>query len=439
MTAPPAKADVALARVLIVNTSDFGGGAERSVMALADAFEQLGTQVRVAVGHKQTSDPRVIELHASPHIDYRPYATRRHRLQLTAARRLDAGLGLEDFRYPFSHRLLDLTGDRPNLVLCNNLHGGFFDLRVLGRLSAELPVVLRLSDSWAFTGHCACTGGCARWEHGCGRCPDLTAPPAIHHDATWINWRRKRRIFDAAPGVALIAPSLWMLERARRSLLGPDREAVVIHSGVDLATFRPGSRPAARDRVGIEGDATVLLFVANGGSENPFKDFATVEAAFRLLVAARPALRLLLVVVGGSQAARAAVGAHAGIRRVPYVASQEEMAEWFRAADVYVHSAPEDTLPLALIEALACGIPSVSTDVGGTAECVDDGENGFLVPPASPERMTSALTELVDDARARQRMGRVARELAGLRFDAASQLVRVHEWCAEFAARRARH
>src|SRR5262249_24448165 len=149
--------------------------------------------------------------HESPHVDYtRQHPLRRARLRLR--RRIDPWLGLEDFNHPYTRHLAELSGRRPDVLLCNNLHGGYFDLRQLPWLSMRLPVVLRLADSWAFTGHCAVPGQCDRWRTGCGRCPDLATPPAVSRDATRFNWQRKRWIL-ARSRVHVAAPSRWLMDR----------------------------------------------------------------------------------------------------------------------------------------------------------------------------------------------------------------------------------
>src|SRR5215813_3137466 len=181
-------------KAVIVNTSDAGGGAERVSMDLLDGFESLGTEAWLAVADKRTDHPRVVSIYTSPHVDYSPAHPIR-RAHLRTRRRVDRRLGLEDFNHPYTRHVLDLTGSAPDVLLCNNLHGGYFDLRQLPQLSRRVPIVLRLADSWNLTGHCAVPGSCDRWRSGCGRCPDLAAPPAIARDATRINWRRKRRIY----------------------------------------------------------------------------------------------------------------------------------------------------------------------------------------------------------------------------------------------------
>lgn len=73
---------------------------------------------------------------------------------------------------------------------------------------------------------------------------------------------------------------------------------------------------------------------------------------------------------------------------------------------------------MSLLEAAACGLPIVATDVPGCREIVLQGENGLLVPPRNPEILAKALSQLIHDSDMRARMGRRSRELALGEFSA---------------------
>ena len=418
---------------MIVNTADEGGGAERMSMATLDGFEALGTETWLLVGQKRTDHPRVLPLYLSPHLDYRRYDSRWQRAALEGRRRLDRWLGLEDFGHPYSHRILDLTGSPPDLVLCHNLHGGYFDLRALPVLSRRVPVALRVVDSWLLTGHCAIPLGCPRWQTGCGRCPDLRLPPAIRRDATRVNWWRKRRILRGAR-LFVSAETQWMLDRVRRSLLAPVVEGwSLIPGGVDLDTFAPGSRRAARQELGVDPEAHLLLFVANLGPDNPFKDFATVRGALGELARRRLGRRIELLAVG-SEGPEERVGGDVVVRRAGYVRSPERLAMFYRAADVYVHAAIGETFGLSVAEALACGVPVVTASTGGVLEIVDHERTALVVPPGRPVELADAIVRLLEAPSLGAAMGAAAAATARTRLDRRSMVARLHAWCAEIHA-----
>ena len=123
-----------------------------------------------------------------------------------------------------------------------------------------------------------------------------------------------------------------------------------ISGGVDLETFFPGPRENARLHLGLDLDDRVLLYVANQGSANPYKDFDTVRRALDRLRHQQSARRIILLVVG-STAPDQNLGAHILICHAGYVASQPNLAVFYRAADLLVHSAIEETFGNIVAEA----------------------------------------------------------------------------------------
>ena len=87
-----------------------------------------------------------------------------------------------------------------------------------------------------------------------------------------------------------------------------------------------------------------------------------------------------------------------------------DVAAVLDAADVLVHPSRDDAFPTALLEAMAAGVPSVATAVGGIPEAVAEGETGFLIPaPPRAEDLADALEPLLADEGLRARMGAAAR------------------------------
>ena len=136
------------------------------------------------------------------------------------------------------------------------------------------------------------------------------------------------------------SPGLFIDERGVEGVAGqPDQgvlepavlESRLIRNPVDLESFGPGSRAAARERLGIPDEAQVVLVVANLGLANPLKDGATALAAMRRLAAERQGRDLRLLVAGQP----GPVERHEGftVQPVGYVDDPEDLAEHYRAAD----------------------------------------------------------------------------------------------------------
>jgi glycosyltransferase involved in cell wall biosynthesis len=325
----------------------------------------------------------------------------------------------------------------PDIVHCHNLHGYYFDPRVLPRLSRQLPVVFTLHDAWLLSGHCAHSFDCERWTTGCGHCPDLTIYPAIARDATAWNWRRKQRIF-AASRLYISTPCEWLMRKVQASMLAPAmKQSKVVPYGVDLAVFRPGPKAEARTQCGIPQDAEVLIFTANGIRRNVFKDYQMMRSSLARLGERRKDGRLLMLAVGEDAPAER-IGS-AELRFVPYQKDPAAVAAYYQASDIYLHAARADTFPNTVLEALACGIPVVATAVGGIPEQVKSLDHsvrdatGILVAPSDSDAMADAIETLLDDSPLRLRLGGNAVEDARNRFCLDRQVSAYLDWYHELA------
>ncbi|BAJ27469.1 MULTISPECIES: glycosyltransferase [Kitasatospora] len=178
----------------------------------------------------------------------------------------------------------------------------------------------------------------------------------------------------------------------------------VVHHGPDLdgAPSGPAARRAARAELGLPPDALVVGSVGNLTAK---KDQATMLAAFARLREREPDARLVLV---GSGPLEAELRARAG-EGVLFAGTRADVPALLPGWDVFCLSSRQEGLPVALMEAMTSGLPSVVTRVGGMPEVLDDGVQGRLVPPGDPAALAAALGELADPG-LRERMGAAARE-----------------------------
>ena len=189
-------------------------------------------------------------------------------------------------------------------------------------------------------------------------------------------------------------------------LYGARESAVdVVHPGVDLETFTPGDRAAARRRHRIEEDAEVLLFV---GRIQPLKAPDVLLHAAALLADGDPGLRsrLRIVVCGGPSgsgldrpAALIDLADHLGItglvRFVP-PSNRESLADWYRAADVTVVPSHSESFGLVAVESQACGTPVVAAAVGGLRTAVAHQVSGLLVEGHDPRDYAVAIRSILE-------------------------------------------
>jgi glycosyltransferase involved in cell wall biosynthesis len=464
-------------RVLHVTASEGGGGADGVAARLAAGLRGRGHEAWLAVGQRSTTDSTT-ESHvvAIPHDDapvwrWSGYAFAYDGLRRLAATHPGRGAGrlarllrrathpeaagawwtgLEDFDFPGTARLLSLPPAPPEILHAHNLHGGYFDLRQLGPLSARLPVCLTLHDAWLLSGHCAHAFDCDRWKTGCGACPDLTIEPAVRRDRTAENWQRKRAIL-ASSRVHVATPSQWLMDRVSQSLLPPAvATARVIPNGIDTAFFSPGDRVSARAALGLPADSAVVL-VTTGEPGAPWRDGPLLVDALDRAAAAFADRPLRFLAAGRASLSPRELPARVASRVIaPGHLSPDGMREAYRAADVYVHAARADTFPTAVLEALACGLPVVATRVGGIPEQVNavplatvvanhgtrvDG-TGVLIDPGDAAGMAEAIRGLLTSAALRAELGARASADARARFSLDAQVRACEDWYCAILSRR---
>lgn len=183
-----------------------------------------------------------------------------------------------------------------------------------------------------------------------------------------------------------------------------------IPNGVDPQHFGPaGAEARAALRRELKLPAGPLVVFA--GRLVSAKGLDVLLEAAPGLLARQPEAHLLIVGDGELRASLEQQARALGLGgRVLFIGGRDDSAPYLRAADAFVLPSRAEGLPVALLEAMACGLPCVATRVGGSAELIDDRVNGRLVAAEDPEALGEALAHALSDAaeewgpRARQRI-----------------------------------
>ena len=183
-------------------------------------------------------------------------------------------------------------------------------------------------------------------------------------------------------------------------------KVVVLPNGVDVNEWRPdaATRTALRRMLELDNE---FLWIAAGRLE-PVKDYPTLLQAFALTSGSA---RLLIAGAGPLKSELLQLSERLGLeRQVVFLGFEPDVRRWLQAADGFVLSSRVEGLPMALLEAAACGLPAVATDVPGTREAIEDSETGWLVPVANPASLGAKMTALMQASpEARKAMGERAR------------------------------
>lgn len=218
----------------------------------------------------------------------------------------------------------------------------------------------------------------------------------------WLRDAKARFILRAAMSPVDRVIPVWSAgEAALAEVLGPDRVRLV-DNGVDTDEFFPAD--------GAGNDVPVIVYV---GLLTPRKGVIDLIEASRLLTERGVAHRLSLV--GGTPdegvdaelevTAAAATGTAELRGRFP----ASKMPAIYAEADIFCLPSWWEAMPLSVLEAMACGLPVVASDVGDISRAIEDGTTGYVVPAKNPTTLADALERLLIDPELRTRMGQAGR------------------------------
>jgi glycosyltransferase involved in cell wall biosynthesis len=201
----------------------------------------------------------------------------------------------------------------------------------------------------------------------------------------------------------------WVVEAEKIKI----RKTTVIYNGVKPMTGAApdaGHSVALRQELEIPERDTVFAVIA---SLTPNKGHHVLLESFRTLLRDHPDATLLVVGDGPLRAELEARARQLMIdQKVIFTGMRTDIHELLSISDVcLLPSLFREGLGMALIEAMEAGLPVIGTDIGGIPEVINNGENGFLVPPGKPEALAHAMMSFAKDKELRIRMGRRSRQL----------------------------
>ena len=213
----------------------------------------------------------------------------------------------------------------------------------------------------------------------------------------------------------------------RRALIDneglPELRVDIVYNGVDLDAMSnspAGARQKIRHEFGIADDEVLAVQIAR---LNELKDHRTAVHAIETARRACPGLRLLIVGEGAERPVIEAAIAERNLQdHIILTGMRRDVSSLLAAADLFLLTSVSEGIPLTVIEAMAAGLPVVSTAAGGLAEMVEEGRTGFLTRVADDKTLAARMVRLAENPDERQSMGKCGREKAERQFSLVSMM-----------------
>ena len=219
-----------------------------------------------------------------------------------------------------------------------------------------------------------------------------------------------------------------------------NRKLVVIPPGVDTSHFYPIPADEAKQYIGLKAEDRMILFV---GRIEPLKGVDTLIEAMACLQVDESVRPVHLAIIGGDPSAEPE-DMTAEMTRLQKMCDdlgmgqmviflgkrgQDTLPYYYSAAEVLVMPSHYESFGMVALEAMACGIPVIASEVGGLAYLVRDGETGFTIPSSEPDKLCEKLSWLLSDADLHRTMGlRAAEEAQSYAWEKiAAQIVPLYE------------
>lgn len=317
---------------------------------------------------------------------------------------------------------LDRTRVLPSVVCVGGEGALYADLRAAGIHSTVLP--LRKQHAWRALRELTAIMRHQRpdvvsvWGYNAETLGRIAArAAAVPHSIMWVHNATEitarglvQRLVDRAL-IPWTSRYFGVAESQRPFLVEqrryPADRIEIICNGVDLLDFVAGTDRTPLAEFGIPDGAPVVAVVA---ALRPEKDHVNLLHAAQRVIDSVPNAHFLVIGDGECRAHLSALCDHLHITAsVHFAGARDDVSRLLRAIDVFTLTSTTECLPIALLEAMACGRPAVCTAVGGMTEVITDGVTGYLVAPGDSAQLADRLVRLLSDPHAAHRMGRAAR------------------------------
>ena len=382
-------------RVLIINTSEKTGGAAVAANRLLDTLNNNGVKAKMLVADKTTDNITVVQ---APRHWLRQWNFLWERWCLF----WHLGFNRKNlFEIDMGNAGLDITRlpefKEADIIHLAWINQGLLSLGSIRKIIASgKPVVWTMHDIWPAVGICHVTLGCKAYRSTCQGCKYLPQ----HHSPADLSTRifnRKKKLYRGS-GIHFVTCSKWLGEQARQSALLSGLHVDTIPNPIDTRVFCPKDKQEARMRLNLPTAKRLILFVSQRVTMERKGIGYLIEAIGQLTTQHPEMTDNTAVAILGGHADEVTEQLQLPAYPLGYVSDEQKITDVYNAADVFVIPSLDENLPNTIMEAMACGVPSVGFKVGGIPEMIDHQKNGYVAKYKDAADLATGIRWVLDEA-----------------------------------------
>lgn len=362
-------------RVVHLSKNDIGGGAARAAFRLHTEMLNIGIDSKMFVLNKEKLGDDNIQSVTT--LNKRIFSLIRDFVNVAFSSFANKS------KWIFSFDLIGVNTSKylalkiADVIYVHWVNGGFMTIKNIEELlRLNKQVVFILHDMWSLTGGCHYSFECIQYsENSCRDCPLMESRSRKYFPRFF--YKKKAEIFTKYKNYQIVTPSKWLGDCARKVPYFSNTKISVIPNPLDYNIFKPSSKKGARSILNIDIDTKLILFVADLGTENPYKGWKFLEEAL-LKLSAESQYEIQVMVLGCDRNLELEKLLPYKIHFTGRLFDEYSLSLVYNAADVFVTPSLADNLPSTVLESISCGTPVVGFRVGGIPDMIKHQENGYL-------------------------------------------------------------
>jgi glycosyltransferase involved in cell wall biosynthesis len=281
----------------------------------------------------------------------------------------------------------------PDIIVAHWI-SNFISIDVLHNLNKKLgiPIIWHMLDMAPLTGGCHYAWDCMGYTRNCGRCPAIYSEQ--ENDFSFNKLMLKCNLIKDM-NLTFVAASYWLQQQSINASITQGKKVDKILLAVDPDMFKPSSRIAARNALGLPLEKNIIFFAVHSFKERR-KGMKYLADMITLFSKNYPSeFESCLFVGAGDKTGAELLKIMPNFFYLGYLKNDEKLAKAYQAADVFLCPSIEDSGPMMINEAMMTGVPVVAFNMGVAPDLIHEGKTGFIAETGNAESLLRGIISIL--------------------------------------------